>query len=404
MGHVTFTLGQVERINGQGHKDVLKKDASIEVGDQITTNAAGHAHIRFIDQGFISVRPNSRLLINAYRYDRNTPKSNEVKFTLYQGVVRSISGQAAQGAKDKYRLNTPTAAIGIRGTDFVVSVSADITRVSVESGSIVMAPLNSSCSADTLGPCQGSLSRVLTSAMRNAYLELRSREFAPILIAPERGMDAPNKIAPPRPEEPKASADKTVALNAPVSGGDAVTEALTVKVNASLQVFRPELWWGRWSNASSYGLPDDQRVVSYLAPGRELGAGSNFYGLVRKTWKTDLPNSGAVSFRLFDGEALLLQDKKANSLLIQNASLMVNFETRRFDTQLNLVSPVGTVSPIPINASGTMTFDGYLFSAPNADNTSISGFLANSKNQAAYIFERALNNGTQVYGVTRWQR
>jgi preprotein translocase subunit YajC len=407
VGQISFTLGQVERINAQGHKDLLKKDAPISVGDRIVTGSGGHAHIRFIDQGFVSVRPNSSLSIDAYSYDRQEPKNSEVKFTLHQGVARSISGQAAQSAKDRYRLNTPTAAIGIRGTDFVVSTAADVTRVMVQSGSIVLAPLSEACRAQALGPCDGVASRVLTAAMRNAYLELRARDAVPVLMTPDRAIESPNKVAPPRPEEPKVQADKAAAMGTSTSVGEAVPEVITTKVKSAIHMFQPEIWWGRWSNVAALGLPDDTRVTQLLVGGRELGPGNNFYGIVRNNLVSDLPRVGSVSFKLFDGEAYLLNAKTVSPLVIQDASLNVNFETRRFDTHLNLspiASSTNNANLIPIDVGGVVTFDGFLLGNSNTQNSSVSGMLSNSKNQAAYVFDKNLTNGTQAIGVTRWQR
>lgn len=41
-----------------------------------------------------------------------------VRFRLDRGVARAISGAAAEGARERFRLNTPLVAIGVRGTDF----------------------------------------------------------------------------------------------------------------------------------------------------------------------------------------------------------------------------------------------------------------------------------------------
>lgn len=43
----------------------------------------------------------------------------EVRFKLETGVARAISGTAAESAKDRFRLNTPLVAIGVRGTDLL---------------------------------------------------------------------------------------------------------------------------------------------------------------------------------------------------------------------------------------------------------------------------------------------
>jgi hypothetical protein len=243
--------------------------------------------------------------------------------------------------------------------------------------------------------------------MRNSYLELRARETVPLLIGPDRATESPNKLAPPRPEEPKIQSEKTVAISPSATTGDAVSESLTAKVKSEIIVFHPEIWWGRWSNVASLGLPDDGRVTQLLTSGRELGPGNNFYGVVRDNLVSELPQAGSASFKLYDGEAYLLKNSNVLPLTIQDASLHVNFESRRFDTSLNLNSAETSVTGsnlIPIAASGAVTHDGFLLSIPNAQNSSVSGMLSNSRNQAAYVFDRNFTNSVQVIGVTRWQR
>ena len=87
---------------------------------------------------------------------RDRPEESVVKFSLLQGTARAISGKAAEAAKDKFRLNTPIAAIGVRGTDFVVSVSQTSVRAMVNQGAIVLAPYSAQCSALGAGPCDSN--------------------------------------------------------------------------------------------------------------------------------------------------------------------------------------------------------------------------------------------------------
>lgn len=402
-GEVSFVLGEAASIPSGGQKTALRKGASVSAGDVVVTGSNGHVHIRLIDGGYLIVRVNSRLTINAFHYDPQNPKENEVKFTLDEGVARSISGKAAQAARENFRLNTPTAAIGIRGTDFVVEAQQNLTRVSVQSGAIVMAPLGENCSAQSLGPCNIPTARVLTAAMRNTYLELRGRDAAPILISPGRAIDSPNKVSPPLPEEPKAGVPgQSGAAQTPT---DTLSETVAAKASASINAPVMEVWWGRWGNLPS--LPADRQFMALLTQGREVGVGNWLYGIIRTPFTTDLPNSGVASFSLFDGEAYLLNAaNQATPLNFQSANFTINFATRTFDTHLALAPFGGAASaaPIAVDSSGAVTFQGYFIGNANAQGTSVAGVLANSLNQAAYVFNRPLANATQVVGATRWQR
>ncbi|MYI02088.1 MAG: FecR domain-containing protein, partial [Gammaproteobacteria bacterium] len=125
----------------------------IGAGDFVQTEPNGHVHIRFIDNALVSVRPDSRLEIVRYEYNRANPSLSMVKFSLEEGVTRSISGDAASTARERFRLNTPIAAIGVRGTDFVVSATQDSVRALVNEGTIVLAPYSAECTAEAFGPC-----------------------------------------------------------------------------------------------------------------------------------------------------------------------------------------------------------------------------------------------------------
>ena len=88
-----------------------------------------------------------------YEYVKSRPEESTVKFTLEAGVTRAVSGEAARAARQRFRLNTPIAAIGVRGTDFVVSADAATTRALVNEGAIVLAPFSEGCKIEALGPC-----------------------------------------------------------------------------------------------------------------------------------------------------------------------------------------------------------------------------------------------------------
>ena len=121
IGVVTFAVGQVSRVPaGQPASKAmpLQKDQALAVGDRLVTGPSSHVHVRFIDGGLVSVRDSSELVITQYSFDPDNPAASKVRFYLQGGVARSITGKAGQAAKDQFRLNTPVAALGVRGTDF----------------------------------------------------------------------------------------------------------------------------------------------------------------------------------------------------------------------------------------------------------------------------------------------
>lgn len=154
VGQITLLIGDA-RVNGPARRgsERLSNGASVYPGDIILTRASGHAHLRFIDGALMSLRPSSRLTIQEYSYHPEAPEKNRVHFKLEEGIARSISGQAAKDAHERFRMNTPVAAIGVRGTDFIVHTSTERTRALVTEGGIVLSVLDANCNAAGLQGC-----------------------------------------------------------------------------------------------------------------------------------------------------------------------------------------------------------------------------------------------------------
>ena len=184
VGEVSLVLGRayLERDND---RERIEAGSKVHVGDRVFTEAGGHVHVRFVDDALVSVRPSSTLDVVRYDYDATKPENSAVKFELSEGVARAISGDAAKSARQRFRMNTPIAAIGVRGTDFVVSANSRSTRALVNEGAIIMAPYSSECSSDALGPC--AVDAVELSQNTLQVLELGSGNPAPRLIAATTG-------------------------------------------------------------------------------------------------------------------------------------------------------------------------------------------------------------------------
>ena len=103
-------------------KDTIQiaKGTLIEVNDKVETKN-GKVKIVFKDDTNVTVTESSSLVIDDFVYD---PKSGAGKLGLKAaaGTVRYVSGSIAKDPKN-VKINTPTAAIAVRGTDFVMAVS-----------------------------------------------------------------------------------------------------------------------------------------------------------------------------------------------------------------------------------------------------------------------------------------
>jgi hypothetical protein len=119
IGSVTESTGTAIIKRG---KDTIQiaKGTEIKTNDKVETKN-GKVKIVFKDNTNVTVTESSSLIIDDFVYD---PKSGAGKLGLkaVAGTVRYVSGSIAKDPKN-VKINTPTAAIAVRGTDFVMAVS-----------------------------------------------------------------------------------------------------------------------------------------------------------------------------------------------------------------------------------------------------------------------------------------
>lgn len=120
VGTITDQVAAVPSI--QRSKTTLQgtRGTGVEMQDAIRT-AAGKVGIKFEDNTTVQINENSRLVIDDFVYD---PKKGGGKLAVNvaAGTVRYASGQIAKNSPQNVAVRTPTATIGVRGTDFTATV------------------------------------------------------------------------------------------------------------------------------------------------------------------------------------------------------------------------------------------------------------------------------------------
>ena len=89
--------------------------------DEVKT-LRGKAGITFQDNTQVQVNENSRLVIDDFVYDPKSTKGGKLAVNVASGTVRYASGQIAKNSPQNVSVNTPTATISVRGTDFTATV------------------------------------------------------------------------------------------------------------------------------------------------------------------------------------------------------------------------------------------------------------------------------------------
>ena len=93
----------------------------LQASDVITTGADGSVGITMSDDSLLSAGPNSTLSLDGFAFD-STTHQGQFDASLRKGSLSVISGRIAKQSPDAMTLRTPTAILGVRGTEFVVSV------------------------------------------------------------------------------------------------------------------------------------------------------------------------------------------------------------------------------------------------------------------------------------------
>lgn len=122
-GLVQFVAGDVQLRRGSAQAPVAK-GAEVESGDVVVTGAAGRAQIRFSDGGLVALYPDSQFTVTRYA-DAGNAAEDHFAVDLLRGGMRAITGLIGKRDPRNYRVTTPTAVVGIRGSAFLIAFNVD---------------------------------------------------------------------------------------------------------------------------------------------------------------------------------------------------------------------------------------------------------------------------------------
>jgi hypothetical protein len=140
IGDIILQTGNavIERNDGE---DVKAEDELDIFSYNTVKTGKGKVAIGFIDDTRVDVTEHSKLIIDEFVYDPNT-KTGSLSLKAALGTIRYASGQIAKTNPTSVQIKTPTATIGVRGTDFTMTVDE------IGSSTIILLP-----SCDTNGFC-----------------------------------------------------------------------------------------------------------------------------------------------------------------------------------------------------------------------------------------------------------
>lgn len=133
IGTVDLLSGTVTVTSIKGVPRATTAGMALQVGDTIQTDDDSEAHATMADGAYLAVRANSRLKITEYAANGNSRDSSLI--SLITGSLRTVTGWIAKTRPKAYRITTPTATVGVRGTDHeVIFYTAEEAETPEEAG------------------------------------------------------------------------------------------------------------------------------------------------------------------------------------------------------------------------------------------------------------------------------
>ena len=379
----------------------------------------------------MSLRPNSELQIEVFQFDEGNPGASTVKFNLLKGTTRSVSGEAAESARHRFRLNTPIAAIGVRGTDFVVSATSTSLMALVNQGEVVVAPFSEQCSAAGIGPCSFNALELDDQAMQviefnsdmampqlvpivtlgpesNLY-EAFSQNAALMARAGQQGSEEASSANGISAQTDDAAAAEKQVVTETVSSLELEVEAkeqapystgfTPILQQTASQLRKRQLVWGRFASGKGH-LERLTLPFSDAAQGRNISIGGNFeYFLFRpEAGEVQVQRGlGETGFSLSSAQAYFKKGGSVSPVAVTDGRLVVDFSGNSFETSLDLYHL--QLGEAQFSAAGGLFSGGYFHARTNTSR--VVGATTLDGKESGYFFD-FLNWGGLVQGITLW--
>ena len=133
------TIGKASEVESSVTGTVRGSASPINPGDRVyqdetvETGAGAKALLTFADNTTFSVGANAKVVLDSFIYNPST-RNGKIAISASKGAFRFVTGL---GRKKIYRIKTPTASIGVRGTTFHLFVlSTGSTAIALEHGEL----------------------------------------------------------------------------------------------------------------------------------------------------------------------------------------------------------------------------------------------------------------------------
>jgi hypothetical protein len=117
-GRFLAVVGDVQVLGADGAQRPAERATGFREGETIVTRADGMAQLRMSDGSLISVRSDSEMKLERFAYKGEDDSKASFFLSVLKGGLRTVTGLIGKLNRPGYRITTPSATIGIRGTHF----------------------------------------------------------------------------------------------------------------------------------------------------------------------------------------------------------------------------------------------------------------------------------------------
>ncbi len=228
-GRFIAVTGDVKVLGSDGVTRIAVRNGEIRQGDSIVTGADSLAQLRMSDGGAVSVRADTQLKLDSYRFTTPEDRDSSFAVSIIKGGFRVLTGLIARTNRQNYRVSTSAMTIGVRGTHFeVVHVLQPVADAAAGTYNRVY--------DGTISVQNRAGASVVVNPGQTVFVALPSN-LPPVLVAPPVGIFG--KPTPAPQATPQARGDEGKAEGAKRSAPAVTREAPAVRETSPVQTVAP---------------------------------------------------------------------------------------------------------------------------------------------------------------------
>ncbi|GAB6068927.1 hypothetical protein JCM30760_00240 [Thiomicrorhabdus hydrogeniphila] len=137
---VYASVGKVTALNGSAiverSNEVIKAKIGLPIQQQdtVVTHDKTQLQMIFNDSTIISLGKNTIFRVAQFSFNTTDSQNQQVEFSLNKGVMKSVTGKIGKKTPANFKVKTPNATIGVKGTTFTLNTNAKFTQLTTLKG------------------------------------------------------------------------------------------------------------------------------------------------------------------------------------------------------------------------------------------------------------------------------